>query len=353
MAFEYKFTEESGELLSRFLECAAPSGCEHEATDLFVDTVTAWCDEVRRDAIGNVTAIINPDAAIRVMVSAHADEVGFQITSVTPAGMLRFRTVGGVDPLSICGHKVRLLSSTGKDTTGVVTRNRALGNMDQNGNAVAKVSEMWIDIGADSRQGALQMVQIGDYGVVISGASQLNGKLLVGRALDNKAGLFVVAEMLRQFAGRKLELGIYAVANVQEEIGLRGMAVAAQAIEPHIALVVDMAHATDIPGGDAAGGGELSLGEGVALTRNADNDPQLVAALKQTAADNGIPYQIIVGNSITGGSDAARVQLFGAGTITANVSIPCRYMHSPTECCDMRDVASAIELLVAHLCTVQ
>ncbi len=349
MAFTYEFTQESKELLQKFLECDSPSGCESEATHFFADTVKSCCDEMRRDAMGNVTAILNPGSDVRTMISAHADEVGLQITSVTAEGMLRFRPVGGIDPASLCGQQVRILSSRGGKIEGVVARNRALANFDQHGNATVKTSEMWIDTGGKNREEVLQQIEIGDWAVWGSETLFLSDNVIKAKALDNKVGLFILSEAMRSLARHRPAQGIYAVATVQEEIGLRGMAVVAQAIKPRTGLVVDMAHATDIPGGDAACSGELSLGKGVALTRNADNTPELASILRKTADRNGIPYQITVGRNPTGGTDASRLQLFGGDTMVADISVPCRHMHTPTECCDIRDIVSAIELLVSAI----
>ncbi len=347
MAKRYEFKQECKELLLRLLEHDSPSGCEGEATRFFADIARPYCDEIRHDAIGNVVAVINPESEDRIMISAHADEIGFQITSVTPEGMLRFRAIGGVDAIAVCGQRVRLLSSTGEKVTGIVARNRALANFDRNGDPCVKISEMWIDIGAKTRDEALRKIEVGDWGVFKSETCFLNHNAISAKALDNKVGLFVILEALRLISEHRHKTGIYVVATAQEEIGLRGMAVAAQAIRPRIGLVVDVAHATDIPGGDVACYGGLSLGAGPAFTRNADNSPVLVAALRKMATETGIPHQIIVGKNSTGGTDASRLQLFGGDAMVADLSIPCRNVHSPTECCDLRDIASAIELVAA------
>lgn len=335
---KYKIDNEGREFLFQLLNSSAPSGYETEATLLFQSYIQACCDKVETDAMGNVVGVINPTSSRKLLISAHIDEIGLQVTSIKDDGSLTFRCIGGLDILSLYGQQVTILTEKGK-INGVIGRNKDHTNYDNSGAVCLKHFDLWIDIGACDKQEAMEKVSIGDYATFAANASMLNDMVICSKALDNRLGVFVISQVARMLLRQESDCAIYIAATVQEEIGTRGMALVADRIKPHIGLVVDCGHAGN------SNDDRLMLGDGTALIRNADNHTGLVNEIRQIAKEQGIGYQLSVGNSITGGTDSSRLQLFGGNVKVADISIPCKYMHSRSETADLRDVESTINLL--------
>lgn len=335
---KYKIDDDGKEFLFQLLNASAPSGCENEAVLLFQSYIQSCCDTVEADAIGNVVGVINPTSPHKLLISAHIDEIGLQITGIKDNGNLTFRCVGGLDILSLYGQQIVILTEKRK-INGVIGRNKDHTNYDNSGAICLKQSDLWIEIGASDKQEAMRNVSIGDYATFAPNVSMLNDTVICSKALDNRLGVFVISQVARMLFQLEPDCGIYIAATVQEEIGTRGMALIADKIKPHIGLVVDCGH--------AGNGNEDKLiqGEGIALIRNADNHTGLVNEIKKIAQEQGIPYQLSVGNNVTGGTDSSRLQLFGGNVKVADISIPCKYMHSRCETADLRDVESTINLL--------
>jgi len=292
--------------------------------------------------MGNIVGVINPSATHKILVAAHMDEVGLQITGIRSNGYLTFRPIGGIDILSLYGQQVTILTAGGK-VNGIIGRNKEQTNYDQSGSASLKQSDLWIDIGVTDRAEAEKIVSIGDFATFASNVNMLNNNTICSKALDDKSGLFVISQLAMMLSKEKLNSAIYIAGTVQEEIGTRGMAVVANRIKPHAGLVVDVGH---------AGSNEddkLKLGNGPALIRNADNHFGLMTDIQRIAKENSIPFQLSAGNNITGGTDSSRLQLFGENTKTVDISIPCKYMHSPCEVVDIRDLESTISLLLCAI----
>ena len=336
---KYRLEKDAKEFLFQLLNSSGPSGYEMETTSLFRSYIEPYCDNVEKDTMGNITGVINPSSSRKLLISAHADEVGLQITGIRENGYLSFRCIGGIDILSLYGQQVTILNENGK-IDGIIGRNKMQTNYDIAGTASLKSSDLWIDIGSQDRDEAAKKVSIGDYATLVGNAIILDNNVICSKSLDNRVGIFVISQVSKILSSQQLNCSLYIAATVQEEIGTRGMALVANNVKPDIGLIIDCGHA------DNSGDDKLRLSKGPAFIRNADNHAELVNQLRNIAKENRINYQISVGNNITGGTDSSRLQLFGGNTRVADITIPCKYMHSCCEIAAIRDIEATISLLL-------
>ncbi len=344
------FSRESLNFLEKFMNCASPSGYEVEAAQCFSDYL-ADCCEVKRDVMGNTIAALNTSAPMRVMLAGHYDEIGFQIVYISDEGLLYFRPNGGIDKLNVPSSEVDILTASGK-VRGVIGKKPIHLLKAAERDKSPDLEDMWIDIGAENREEAEKLVSIGDPVAMRANFQMIGNHRFCSKGTDDKVGAFVVAEVMRRLAGRKLNVAVYGVGTVQEEVGLRGAATSAYGIDPHAAFVLDVGFATDIPDIPKKLLGDIRLGKGPELNRSCDNNIVLGKILRDTAVKHNIAYQEGAAHRASGGTDAARIQLNRSGVATALLSIPNRYMHSPVEICDLRDVENAVELLVETIASL-
>lgn len=330
--------------LETLLRTGGPSGFEFEQARVYREYLKPFADSVETDVLGNTVARLNPDAKFQFMLAGHYDEIGFQIVNFTKEGLLTFRPVGGVDPLTLPSTDVEILTKNGR-LPGVIGRKPIHLQTPDERKAVPKIEELWIDIGTQTPEDAKKLVEIGDPVVFRSNFEMLGKTMIHSKGLDDKIGAFVVAEAFRVLSSKKIKVGVACVGTVQEELGLRGAITGAFGVDPKAAIAVDVGFATDVPGISKDQYGEVVMGKGAALQRNADNNPALLARIVRLAEKKGIPYQMEIGHRATGGTDTAAIQMTRAGVATALVSIPNRYMHTPAEICDLRDVESAIDMI--------
>ena len=344
-------SKKSLEFLEKFMNCASPSGYEIEAGKCFRNYL-ADCCEVSCDVMGNSIAALNKSAKMRVMLAGHYDEIGFQIVYISEEGLLYFRPNGGIDKLNVPSSEVDILTAKGK-VRGVIGKKPIHLLKQAERDKAIELEDMWIDIGAESRAEAEKIVSIGDP-VVIKANFQFLGKhRFSSKGTDDKVGAFIIAEVMRLLAKRKLNVAVYGVGTVQEEVGLRGSATSAFGIDPAAAFVLDVGFATDLPDIPKRQLGDIKLGGGPELTRSCDNNIILGKILREVARKKRIPYQETAAHRATGGTDAARIQLNRTGVATALLSIPNRYMHSPVEICDLRDVENTIKLLTETIASLK
>ncbi len=339
------FDQTSKKFLAEFMNAASPSGFEIEAAGIFRKYLAGCCDEVRADVMGNSIAVLNPQAECRVMLAGHYDEIGFQIVYISDEGLLYFRPNGGIDKLNVPSTEVDILTGDGKRLPGVIGKKPIHLLKASERDTPPELSDMWIDIGAESKAEAEKLVSIGDPVAVRANFRMLSDHRFISKGTDDKVGAFVVAETMRALSKRKLNVGVYGVGTVQEEVGLRGAATSAFGINPRIGFAIDVGFATDIPDIPKKLLGEIKLGLGPELNRSCDNNIPLGKMMRDIAKEKKIPYQEAAAHRASGGTDTAQIQLTRAGVATALLSIPNRYMHSPVEMCDLRDVKAAIELL--------
>jgi endoglucanase len=332
--------------LEEFLNTSSPSGFEEKAASCFRSYLEEFADEVKTDVTGNTIAILNGESEFKVMLAGHYDEIGFQITHIGDEGLLYFRSVGGIDKLTVPCLEVEILTETHGKINGVIGKKPIHLLTGKEREKVTELKDMWIDIGAENKEEAEQLVTIGDAVAFKANFEHLSKNRIKSKGLDDKIGAFVIAEVFRQLSKESLNIGIYAVGTVQEELGLRGATTSAFGIDPNVGIAVDVGFATDIPDVDKKQLGEGSLGGGPFVERNADNNPVLGKIIRKTAIENKIKIQEKAGFRASGGTDTARMQLTRSGVATALISIPNRYMHTPVEICDLRDIENAIKLIV-------
>jgi endoglucanase len=329
------------------LHARSPSGAEFEAQKVFDHYVKPAADTYANDALGNRLATLNPKGDPVLMLAGHMDELGLIITYVNKDGFIYFDTIGGHDRTVISGRRVVIQTSAGpiKGVTG----KRAIHLMDEGDRKkVPEIHEIWIDIGARSKKEALERVAIGDTVTYDHEFELIHGSVGTARAFDNKVGAYVVGETLIRLAATKKKLAakLVSVATAQEEIGTRGAITAAYAVNPHIALAVDVGHATDHPDCDNRKYGETKLGGGPIICRGPNINPKVYERLVKAAKKLKIPYQLESDPRPTG-TDARAIQVGRGGVATGLVSIPLRYMHTPSEVVDLEDVERTVQLFVA------
>jgi endoglucanase len=215
---------------------------------------------------------------------------------------------------------------------------------DEERKQVPKTKDLWLDIAANNKDEALEMVRIGDPVTLALGYTSLPNNRACSPAMDNKSGLWVVIEALRRAAAKGVRCGVYAVSTVQEEIGLRGAKTSAHAIDPHVGIAVDVTHATDCPTIDQKQEGDVCLGKGPVIYRGANMNPVVVDRLIETAEAGDVAYQMAASGRATP-TDANTIQTSRGGVATGLVSIPNRYMHSPVEMISLEDIDQAANLL--------
>lgn len=341
-------TDESFDFLRQLLEAPSPSGYEAPARNLLRQRVEAVADRVEVDMLGNLVATLEGEGTNRpgLMLTAHCDEIGFLVRYIDDRGFIYFAPIGGVDAHLVPGQRVSLQTAQGP-LRGVVGK-KPIHLMDaKDRERVVPISEQFIDIGCSTGEEARNLVAIGDPVVFASGLDRLQGGRITSRALDDKMGAWLVAEAFcRLGESDRSPADIHAVFTVQEEVGLRGAAPVAFGVAPDVALVVEIGHGTDTPAHDPKVTGEARLGGGPLITRGPNVNHALFNLLQETAADAGIELQVI-GEPRGTGTDANMIQLTRGGVATGLVRVPTRYLHTPSEVLDLKDLEQALELLVA------
>lgn len=344
-------TTPSREFLRRLLDAPGPSGFEQGPARLWRAEAEPFA-EVRIDAGGNSFATVGPRSASRarpprLMFAGHIDEIGVMVTHVDEDGFLYFDPIGGWDNQVFVGQRVVLLGKAGP-VPGVIGKQVIHMMKPEDRDKVSKVTDLWLDIGAASRAEALELVRVGDAGVLGSSVQELPNGRIVSRSIDNRAGAFVVLEALRLLAVEPPEVEVTGVATTQEEISYSGGGArpSASGLEPMAAVVVDVTHATDFPGAEKKRHGEVTLGGGPVLSRGSAVSPVVFEMLVAAAEKEGIPYVLSAAPRTTG-TDADSIFTAHRGIPTGLVSVPNRYMHSPNEMVAWEDLERAARLLAA------
>ncbi len=332
--------------LTELLHARSPSGYEAEAQAVFERHVRPAADTFTGDALGNRIATLNPPGSPTLMLAGHIDELGLIITYINKDGFIYFDTIGGHDRTVISGRRVVI--QTEKGPVMGVTGKRAVHLMDEaDRKKVPEIHEIWIDIGARTKAEALERVSIGDAATYDHEFGMIHGTIGTARAFDNKVGAYIVGETLIRLAAgaKKPAARIVAVATSQEEIGVRGAMGSGYSVDPQVALIVDVGHATDHPDCDHRKFGETKLGGGPMLCRGPNISPKVYEGLVRAAKKLRIPYQV-EGDPRPTGTDARAIQVARGGVATGVISIPLRYMHTPSEIVDLEDVERCVKLFV-------
>jgi len=287
------------------------------------------------------------------MFAGHIDEIGLMLVHIDDDGFLTFDPVGGWDEQVLVGQRVLLLSKGGP-VPGVIGKKPIHLMEKEDRDKVSRAKDLWIDIGARSKAEAAERVRVGDPGVLAGPVVELPNGRLVSRGLDNRIGAFVVLEALRLLAADRPTVDVTAVATAQEEIAFTGGGARPSAVElsPAVAVVVDVTHATDVPGLEKKRHGDVRLGGGPVLTRGSAANPRVVEQLIAAADAEEIAYALQAAPRQTG-TDADSIFTAQRGIPTGLVSVPNRYMHSPSEMVDLADLERAARLLAAFARRVQ
>jgi putative aminopeptidase FrvX len=343
------------DFLKQLLETPSPSGFEQPVQRLVREWAGTFADEVRTDAHGNVFAARFPEGrpadAPRVMLAGHCDQIGLMVQHIDDQGFLYVQPIGGWDMQILLGQHLTVWTKAGP-VTGVVAR-RAVHLMNQDErNRVPQFTDVWVDVGCKNKEEAEQLVRHGDPVTFALGYRDLRNRLAASPAMDDKVGLWVVMEAVRQLKGRPLRAAVYGVSTVAEEVGLRGATTATYAVNPHVGIAVDVTHATDTPGNDKKSQGEVKCGAGPVVFRGPNINPRVFDRLEEAARVHGIPVQVR-GVPRATGTDANAMQISRQGVAVGLIGIPNRYMHSPVEVVHLDDLANAAKLLAEFCAAVR
>lgn len=332
-------------LLNELTSTPSPSGFEKPVQQIFQKFTEKYVDDCWIDVNGNFIAHKRGISDKILMLIAHSDEIGLMVKYIDETGFIRFSKIGGVDVGALQGQKV-IVYHNGNNVHGVIGRKpiHMKIHTDKENSKPIEIGELWIDVGASSKEEAEKIVAVGDIITFEPSFNALSNNLIVCKSADDKVGLLVMAAVLKNLAQYKTDANLYIVSSVQEEIGLRGAVTATYIIKPDVCVAIDLTHATDYPTVNKNVYGDIKLNSGVVIPIGANVNGQLQDFLKEVAKKNTINYQIeaLPNNS---GTDASVVQISRGGVMTGLINIPCRYMHSPIEVISKSDICSAINLL--------
>ena len=328
-------------LLKTMVAPRAISGREKSMTDKLLPLIAPLTDKCRTDAMGSIIAVkygTAPEGERRkIMLSAHMDEIGFLVTNVEENGFIRVTAIGGINFVAAAYTTVVF----GNGVKGVLVPETGVAAAD------LKAEKVYVDIGAKDKREAERKVKIGDYCALEGGLTRLCGRRVAGRPLDDRVGCAVLIKIAEGLKETPVADDVYFVFSVQEEVGIRGAKTAAFGIMPDIGIAYDVTGTGDTPG---ASGMVCSVGAGAAI-KIRDNtilcDYELVQEFAAVAKENDIKHQFEI--LLYGGTDAAAMQMTGAGVRTGALSIPTRYIHSGVEMLDAADADACVDLTLAWL----
>lgn len=330
-------------LVKELVSLGAPSGFEDAVRDFIKEHADA--DNIYTDSMGNLICHKKGNGK-KVMVSAHMDEVGFIITEITDKGFLKFDTLGGIETAVMCGKKILIGQNK---IPGIVSAKAIHLQSASEASSPLKIKDLCIDIGAKDKDGAKELVKLGDFAVFDGEYTLFGDKLVKSKALDDRVGCAILLELMKE----EYDSDMYFVFSVQEEVGLRGATVAAYNIKPDIALVIEGTTCSDVYGSKPHN--EVTrLGDGAVMTaidRAAISDKEYYDFIMKTAAENGIKLQIK--RTSMGGTDAGAIQRSGSGVKTAVLAVACRYIHSPVSVMHEDDSISVYKLAKAVLKNIE
>jgi endoglucanase len=332
------------QLLKKIIDASGVSGYEKDIARIMQGELKRSCDAVEIDNFGNVIARKGKGKK-KIMLAAHMDEIGFMVKHITKEGYINFIKVGGIDDRVLPGQRVIIKSKTGSYLGVIGTKPPHL-QKEEDKKHPLKYEDMFIDIGCSSREEAKKKIEVGDVAIFEPNSGVLNGKLCYGKAIDDRIGCYALIKIMEKL---KANAEVYAVATGQEEVGLKGARTAAFKIDPDYAIAIDTTIAGDTPQ-ITERESSLKLGNGVAITiieasgRGVIVNEKIKELLIDTAKKNKIKYQVDV---IEGGmTDGAIIYMNREGVPTGVLSIPTRYIHSPTGVFNIDDVNAAVELTV-------
>ena len=338
---------ESLEFLRTLANTPSPSGNELRGQRVWLDYAKQFADETYWDAYGNCVAVLNKGGSPRVMLAGHADEIAMTVNFITKEGFIHVRKVGGIDPAIMRGQRVNIHTRDGA-VRGVIGNVAPHLTRQEGERKVPKMEDLFIDIGVRSRPEGERVVRIGDPITLVDEFEVLRGDVAIARAFDNRIGTFAVAETLRLLreSEKKPKAEILAVSNIMEEVGLFGARQIAYSLKPDVALVVDVTHATDYPCVNQCAHGDIKLGHGPTITHGGCNHSGVVARIEAVAKQQKIKLQHEA-MSNSSGTDTDVIFWTRGGIPSALISLPNRYMHSPVELVNLKDLEKIPQLMAA------
>ena len=331
------------EFLQTLLSTPSPSGYEEEIQQVVRDYASSFVDEMATDTHGNLIMVVNPGAETRLMFDGHCDQIGLLVTHIDDQGFIYAQTIGGWDPQQLIGQRMTIWAEAGPIPAVIARKPIHLLN-EQERKQVVKLTELWLDIGANDKEQASELVKIGDPVTLLLGFQPMLNGFANAPGMDNRTGVWVVVEAMRRAKQGSLNCSLHVASSVQEEIGLRGATTSAFSIDPHVGIAVDVTHATDCPTIDQRQQGDIQLGRGPVVFRGPNMNHKVVKLLQQVAADGEIPYQMSAVGRATP-NDTNALQINRGGVATGLVSLPNRYMHSAVETICLADLDHAASLL--------
>ncbi|MCV9389318.1 M42 family metallopeptidase [Reichenbachiella ulvae] len=341
--------EKSKKFLYEYLDNASPTGFESSGQKIWLEYIKAFTDEYITDTYGSVAAIINPEAEYKVVIEAHADEISWFVNYISDEGYIYVVRNGGSDHQIAPSKRVNI--ATDKGIVKGVFGWPAIHVRDAKSEKAPGLDNIFIDVGCESKKEVEELgIQVGNVITFDDELMELNGKYLCGRALDNRIGGFMIAEVARKLAENnvKLPFGLYIVNAVQEEIGLRGAEMMAARIKPNVAIITDVCHDTHSPMYDKKKDGDQKAGKGPVLSFGPAVQNNLLKMIMETADNKKIPYQRAAASRSTG-TDTDAFAYSGEGIASSLISLPIKYMHTTVETAHLEDVQNVIDLMYEFL----
>lgn len=344
--------KQSRDFLYKYLNNASPTGFESSGQQIWLDYIRPYVDDYFTDTYGSAAAIINPDAKYKVVIEAHADEISWFVNYITEQGYIYVVKNGGSDHQIAPSKRVNIHTKNGI-VRGVFGWPAIHVRKEKEDSPTLK--NIFIDVGASSKDEVSKMgIHVGSVITFDDELMELNDKYMVGRALDNRIGGYMIAEVARRIRENRIELpfGLYIVNAVQEEIGLRGAEMIAHRIKPDLAIITDVTHDTNSPMYDKITSGDISCGEGPAVCYGPAVQNNVLDMILRVADDKGIPFQRRAASRSTG-TDTDAFAYSNEGVASALISIPLKYMHTTVEMCSKEDLENTIRLIYETIVQVE
>ncbi|HEX8373539.1 MAG TPA: M20/M25/M40 family metallo-hydrolase [Chthoniobacterales bacterium] len=345
--------QNSREFLYELLQTPSPTGAEQSIQRKIYDHFKDIAHTIEPDVHGNLILALNPDAKRKIMLAGHCDQIGFLVKYISPEGYIYLDSLGGTDSGVILGARLIIHTQSGP-IPGVVGRKPVHMQKGEEMQKIPTKDKIWLDIGAKDEADVLQRIHIGDYVTFTLEVTELSNNFISSPGLDNKAGLFVCLETLRQCAEAGCEVGLYVVSTVQEEIGSRGASTATSRISPDVGIAVDVIPATDDPGYDMPPQQYVpcKLSSGPTISTGPNTNPVVERLLLDAATRRGLPYQPDPSGH-TAPNDSREIQVSNSGVAAASLGIPQRNMHTQVEIVSMKDLDDSVSLLVEFIQSVK
>lgn len=333
------------EFLYNYLNNASPTGFETSGQKIWLDYLKPYIDETIVDVYGTAVGVINPGKDYKVVIEAHADEISWFVNYITESGYIYVRRNGGSDHQIAPSMRVNLHTRKNGIVKGIFGW-PAIHVRDAGKEETPSLKNIFIDVGASSKAEVEAMgIRVGTVATFVDGLMELNDKYYVGRALDNRMGGYIIAEVARKLKENNVELPftLYVVNAVQEEIGLRGSEMISRRLKPDVAICVDVTHDTQSPMYDKKKDGDIACGKGPSLTTGPAVQNNLLNFIIDVAEEKNIPVQLAAASRSTG-TDTDSFAYSAEGVASALISLPQKYMHTTVEMCHKDDIETCINL---------